>query len=109
MNKQTATLIAGNFFPSYPTAQVFYITADGQAFQEVQHANMHAGTFKNAGDQVVHTINRAEWEEAEEALATVNTVATGEGEDDKKEELPPAPAAPAAPDAPEEKKSETKA
>lgn len=47
MNKAKALEIAKALFPHYPKTDTFYITSDGQAFENKVHAENQAKTLKD--------------------------------------------------------------
>lgn len=62
-SKVAAILIAASYFPNYPDAQEFHITADEQAFEDLNHATNHA---RSLGDEAnVQTVTREEAENAD--------------------------------------------
>lgn len=62
MTKQEAIVIAGNYFPNYPSAKGFAVTSDSQVFHDKQHADNHANSFKKDEDRAVFEVSREEWE-----------------------------------------------
>lgn len=60
MNKEKAIAIASKLFPKYSGVQKYYITSDGQAFDNEAHAGNHARSFKKEKDQEVIPVSRSE-------------------------------------------------
>lgn len=59
MNKEKAILIAAALFATYPTVNSFFITSDGQAFENSENANAHARSLAK-DEQNVTTVTREE-------------------------------------------------
>jgi len=69
MQKADAIQIASKYFPSYPTVNTFFVSSDGQCFENETHATNHGNSFKKEADKEIIKVTREE--ATEQATATL--------------------------------------